>query len=194
MLVTRKKSQSDTPKGRHHSKKLDGPPLNRGNKFQALATDEEGDVRSTAPGRRMSQKTQANPKGKASNSLNQFRQSAATRTEKSKKSGFENPMNPNVNARGRGNVNVNSRGKDKIMSNGGAVPQMESPTVNGRTGTTAIPVNVGYFQFGSQQLAPNVQSAAAHQTFNVGFLELSHIINNMWEWGQTLGMILCLNV
>nr|GMD56916.1 hypothetical protein Iba_chr11eCG7750 [Ipomoea batatas] len=45
---------------------------------------------------------------------------------------------------------------------------MERPTVIGRTDTTANPVNVGYFQFGSQQLAPNVQSAAAHQTFNVG--------------------------
>ncbi|XP_031115746.1 uncharacterized protein LOC116019614 [Ipomoea triloba] len=168
MLVTRKKTQTDASKGHRHSKKTDRPPVNRGNKFQPLAAEVEGDGHTAAPVRRTSQMTQENAKGKSANSPNQFRKLTFSRTEKDRRAGAGNPNYPNTNVRGRGNSLMSSRGRETATNNRGPAPQMTPHTTSSGVGNTGNSGNVGYFQFGSQPLASNMQTAGAHHTGNVG--------------------------
>nr|GMD30250.1 hypothetical protein Iba_chr09aCG5260 [Ipomoea batatas] len=158
MLVTRKKTQTDAYKGHRHPKKSDQPPTNRGNKFQALATEVDVDDRSTAPARKTSQQNHPNPKGKSSNHPNQPRQSAAPRSEYARRAVAGNSSNPNSDVRGSGRFNGRNRGKEKAMNNRGIAPQRERHVTNGGTGNGDNAGNGGVFQFGSQALAPNLQT------------------------------------
>nr|GMD86770.1 putative late blight resistance protein homolog R1B-16 isoform X1 [Ipomoea batatas] len=137
-------------------------------KREEQATEVDVDDHSTAPARKTSQQTHPNPKGKSSNSLNQPRQSAAPRTENARRADAGNSINPNSYVRGRGRFNGSSRGKEKATNNRDIAPQREHLVINGGTGNADNVGNVGYFQFGSQALAPNIQTAGAQYTFNVG--------------------------
>nr|GMD93552.1 hypothetical protein Iba_chr14fCG8530 [Ipomoea batatas] len=111
MLVTRKKAQTDTSKGHRHSKKTERPPVNRGNKFQPLAAEVEGDGQTAAPVRRPSQRTQETATGKSASPPNKV-----SRTERDRRAGAGIPNTHNSNVRRRGNSSLSSRGREKAAN------------------------------------------------------------------------------
>nr|GMC71074.1 hypothetical protein Iba_scaffold775320CG0010 [Ipomoea batatas] len=107
MLVTRKKAQTDISKGHRHSKKTERQPVNRGNKFQPLAAEVEGNGQTAAPVRRPSQRTQETATGKSTSSPNQI-----ARTERDRRAGAGTPNSHSSNGRRRGNSNWSNRDRE----------------------------------------------------------------------------------
>nr|GMC85808.1 hypothetical protein Iba_chr04dCG4900 [Ipomoea batatas] len=144
MLVTRKKMPTDTHKGHRHTKKPDRTQDHRGNKFQALAADVDGDDNNSIPVRKTTQKMQVNPKSKSSNAPNQSRNLTLPRTEINRVAGPGKPTQTNNKVRGSGSAHTNRRGMINAMNNRGKEPMKDSHTVRirpdntGQTGSISV--------------------------------------------------------